>query len=164
MLTLADRSRRQWEEEAVRAATWVRRAAVLGGQDALALAQTRQRAAVTVRWESVMGVVHPVDARVTWVGEDPERLWSNAAVAQAVAAAASAVEGAARTAVVEEAVRRMDAEVSLTRRRLRALDQRWIPQLEDALADLELRLEQAELEDSVRLRHGHPPDSNPGAL
>jgi V/A-type H+-transporting ATPase subunit D len=64
------------------------------------------------------------------------------------------VEAGARLAAMEEAVRRLETEVNLTRRRLRALDQRWLPQLEDALRDLELALEQAELDDGIRLRHG----------
>jgi vacuolar-type H+-ATPase subunit D/Vma8 len=43
-------------------------------------------------------------------------------------------------------------EVALTRRRLRAIERRWIPRLEAALADLEAALEQQEREDRVRLR------------
>ena len=40
----------------------------------------------------------------------------------------------------------------MTRRRLHALDKRWLPWLTAALTDLELALEQAEHEDGIRLR------------
>ena len=44
------------------------------------------------------------------------------------------------------------ASLAGTRRRLHALDKRWLPWLSAALADLELGLEQAEHEDGIRLR------------
>lgn len=154
LLHLADRYREEWLAACQEATTWLRRAALLGGQDALRLAQTPQSAAVTVDWASTMGVVYPVDVRVSREGAESERLMGNAALAPASAAAWAMVEAAARVAATEEAVRRLDAEVGLTRRRLRALDQRWLPQLEGALRDLELVLEQAELDDGIRLRHG----------
>ena len=40
----------------------------------------------------------------------------------------------------------------MTRRRLRALDKRWLPRLRDELVRLELTLEQTEQEDTLRLR------------
>lgn len=156
LLNLADHYRQEWLAACEEANTWLRRAALLGGEDALRLAQTRQRAAVTVNWASAMGVVYPVDVRVSRGAAESELLLGNAALAPATAAAWTMVEAAARVAATEEAVRRLDAEVSLTRRRLRALDQRWIPRLEDHLRDLELVLEQAELDDGIRLRHGGP--------
>jgi V/A-type H+-transporting ATPase subunit D len=57
-----------------------------------------------------------------------------------------------RSAAAEEAVRRVEAEIAVTRRRIRALDRRWLPQLHAALALLEQSLVQAEQEDAVRLR------------
>jgi V/A-type H+-transporting ATPase subunit D len=154
LVNLADRYRQDWVAACDEADTWLRRAALLGGQDALALAQTRQRASLTVDWASAMGVSYPVDVRVVRTGTESERLWGNAALAPATSAAWRMVEAGARLAAMEEAVRRLETEVNLTRRRLRALDQRWLPQLEDALRDLELALEQAELDDGIRLRHG----------
>jgi V/A-type H+/Na+-transporting ATPase subunit D len=103
---------------------------------------------------SSMGVTYPVEAKVAQAGPVVERLWGNAAVAPATTAAWQMVEAAAALAVTEEALRRLDAEISLTRRRLRVLDQRWLPQLTEALTALELVLEQGELEDGIRLRHG----------
>ena len=52
----------------------------------------------------------------------------------------------------EDAVRRLDAEIVVTRRRLRALDKRWLPWLRQSLAVLELAIEQGEQEDGMRLR------------
>ena len=46
----------------------------------------------------------------------------------------------------------METEVAVTRRRMRALDKRWLPWLEQSLAALELSLEQAEQEEGARLR------------
>ena len=57
-----------------------------------------------------------------------------------------------RSAAAHEAVRRVEAEIAITRRRMRALDRRWIPWLHETLAEREAALEQAEREDGVRLR------------
>ena len=66
-------------------------------------------------------------------------------------------------AAAEEAVRRIDAEIAVTRRRLRALEKHWLPSLLDALAALELSLEQAEQDDGTRLRRAATgqPDRRP---
>ena len=77
---------------------------------------------------------------------------ANAAVAPAVAAFETALAAGVRSAAAEEAVRRVESEVAVTRRRLRALDKRWLPWLEQSLAELELSLEQAEQEEGARLR------------
>ena len=49
-------------------------------------------------------------------------------------------------------MRRLEAEIAVTRRRMRALDRRWLPWLQDELIRLELTLEQSEQEDGLRLR------------
>jgi V/A-type H+-transporting ATPase subunit D len=69
-----------------------------------------------------------------------------------VAAFEAALAAGVRSAAAEEAVRRVESEVAVTRRRLRALDKRWLPWLEQSLAELELSLEQAEQEEGARLR------------
>jgi len=108
---------------------------------------------ITVRWASTMGVTYPADIEVIRGDREPDRLLGNAAVNPARSAVWRMVEAAARLAVAEESLRRMDAEIGLTRRRLRALDQRWLPRLADALRTLELNLEQVEQEEGTRLRH-----------
>ncbi|KRE52527.1 V-type ATP synthase subunit D [Phycicoccus sp. Soil748] len=154
LVAVLDQQRHDWSGACEDAATWLRRAALLGGEDALELARSAQQVRVTVAWASSMGVTYPVEASLTRAGPQLERLWSNAALAPATTAAWRMVEAGAALAVTEEAVRRLDAEVTLTRRRLRVLDQRWLPELTGALRDLELVLEQGELEDGIRLRHG----------
>jgi V/A-type H+-transporting ATPase subunit D len=154
LVAVVDQQRHDWSVACEEAATWLRRAAVLGGEDALDLARSGQPVGVEVAWVSSMGVTFPVEARVARTGPEVERLWGNPALAPAAAAAWRMVEAAAALAVTEEALRRLDAEISLTRRRLRVLDQRWLPQLTGALTELELVLEQTELEDGIRLRHG----------
>jgi V/A-type H+-transporting ATPase subunit D len=63
-----------------------------------------------------------------------------------------ALEAAVRQAVVEAALRVLEAEERATRRRLRALEDRWIPRLERALADVQLTLQEEEHADGIRLR------------
>jgi V/A-type H+-transporting ATPase subunit D len=67
------------------------------------------------------------------------------------------LQAAVRSAAASEALRRIDAEVAVTRRRLRALDKAWLPALQHAMATLELVLEQAEQDDGTRLRRGLSP-------
>jgi len=73
-------------------------------------------------------------------------------VVPAVQAAREALLAGVQAAAADEAVRRIEAEIAVTRRRLRALDDRWLPWLTDRLAALEISLEQAEHEDGIRLR------------
>jgi V/A-type H+-transporting ATPase subunit D len=55
-------------------------------------------------------------------------------------------------AAAAEALRVIEAEALATRHRLRAIEDRWIPRLEHALAEVTLALEEQELADAVRLR------------
>ncbi|WP_344056834.1 V-type ATP synthase subunit D, partial [Sphaerisporangium rubeum] len=57
-----------------------------------------------------------------------------------------------RHAVALGAVRATEAEVAWTRRRTRALRERWIPGLAAALAERELALEEQERADWARMR------------
>jgi V/A-type H+-transporting ATPase subunit D len=109
---------------------------------------------VTVGWTSAMGVTYPVDIDVVRGDPEPGRLFGNAALLPAHEAVCTMVEAGARLACAQESLRRLDAEIGLTRRRLRALDQRWLPRLTEALRDLEAVLEQAEQEEGLRVRHG----------
>ncbi|WP_063728836.1 V-type ATP synthase subunit D [Streptomyces sp. RTd22] len=58
----------------------------------------------------------------------------------------------AEYAVAREAARIVGAEVAHTRQRVRALRRLWIPRLEEALARINLALEESEHEDAVRRR------------
>ncbi|WP_372735292.1 V-type ATP synthase subunit D [Nocardioides sp.] len=60
-------------------------------------------------------------------------------------------------AVVEEAARSIEAEMALTRRRVRALERRWLPTLRTALSAVEQSLELDEQEEGGRLRRALGP-------
>ncbi len=148
----AEVSRREWLEACAEAHKWALRAAVLGGQEVLRHATPLGPAQVQLSWAEEMGLRYPSGATVTAPADAAHRTLDNAAVPPAVSAAARAVQAAAASAAAEEAVRLVDAEVALTRRRLRALEKAWLPALNRALSELELSLEQTEQEDGVRLR------------
>jgi len=59
---------------------------------------------------------------------------------------------AATVAVAERADRELDTELARTARRLRALRDRWIPQHLQALAQLDLALDESQREQAVRVR------------
>jgi V/A-type H+-transporting ATPase subunit D len=98
-----------------------------------------------------MGVRYPADA--TCAPPDPSlsggEVDSNTAVLHARTAYQAALQAAVRHATALAAVRAVQAELATTRHRLRALDQRWIPQLREALGHLELTLEEQEREDDI---------------
>lgn len=129
------------------------RAALLAGQDGLRAAERAARAEVTVRWTSTMGVRHPDAADCAlpaW--PTPEVGVVGPAVARARVAWAEAVVALLAHAVAREATRRIDAEVAVTRLRVRALRRHWLPELRAALARVELELEELERAEGVRRR------------
>ena len=63
-----------------------------------------------------------------------------------------ALSAAVDAAVALGAARALDEEVAATRFRLRAVQDRWVPRLEQAAAALDLALAEAEGADAVRLR------------
>ena len=83
---------------------------------------------------------------------EEEEVFDGPALARARQAYRVAVSAAARHAAASAAVRMVDAEVTATRYRLHAIEDRWIPRLEHALADVEFGLEELEHADGVRLR------------
>jgi len=155
----ADRRREEWAAAHAEAETWLLRASLLGGQDAIRRAASPDLVDLTVRWTSSMGLAYPEEVTLASFGRDLPVLPGNAAVAPAATAFRAAMLAGARAAAADEAVRRLEAEIAVTRRRLRALDKRWLPWLRDALATLELSLEQAEQEDNTRLRRTLQPPS-----
>ena len=153
----ADGRRAEWGTTCAQAETWLLRAALLGGQDALRCAAAAAPARVEISWITRMGLRYPDDAAVVGPAQQPATgAVVNAATGPAREAARAALEAGVRTAAAEEAVRRLEAEVEATRRRLRALDERWLPSLRAALVGLELSLAQAEQEDALRLRRAAP--------
>ena len=115
---------------------------MLGGERAIRLAADGSAADVTIRYAVTMGVRHPdgatcrIPASATWDGP---------ALAAAREAHGRALEAAVRHAAAAAALRAVEAETLATRYRLRAVRDRWIPRLEQALAEVTLALEEQEL-------------------
>ena len=148
----ADRFDREWTDACAVARTWLLRVVLLGGEDAVAGATAVEPARVEVTWASTMGLGYPSGAELL-TGELTRSVPpANAAVVPAAHAHQEALRAGVRSAAAHEAVRRVEAEIAITRRRMRALDRRWIPWLHQTLAEREAALEQAEREDGVRLR------------
>ena len=143
---------REWASAWTEATTWQLRAGIVGGQDALARAAARAPADVEVTWATAVGLRYPADARLAHPAGPAISPPGNAAIPAAQQAFDTALLAAARLAAADEAVRRLEAEVALTRRRVRALEKQWLPALQAALTTIERSLEQAEQEDGARLR------------
>jgi V/A-type H+-transporting ATPase subunit D len=150
------RAAAEWADACHEAERWLLRAALLAGRRGVAAAVPARGAQVEVSWTVSMGVRHPSGA-VVRPGEAEETAapWSSAAVPEAARAHRTALSAAARHGAAAFAVRRIDAEVLATRRRLRALEERWLPRLRDALHRLEVGLEEEELAEGGRLRWAH---------
>ena len=130
---------------------WLLRAALLGGERELRLATPARPAAVEVDWAAVMGVRYPVRARLD-LPERAARPPGTAALVTADAAVRVALAAAAAHAVADAARHEVDREVLVTRHRLRAIADRWLPRLTTALDELSQRLEEDERAETVRLR------------
>lgn len=151
----AQRRRTEWSDACANARTWLLRAALLGGQDALRGAAAADPVEVEITWTTSMGLSYPDSATIASPSPEPPQA-SNSAIPPATSAVRDALAAGARTAAAEEALRRLDTEIALTRRRVRALDKRWLPWLRTSLAELDLTLQQAEQEDAARLRRAAP--------
>jgi V/A-type H+/Na+-transporting ATPase subunit D len=139
----------EWDRCCADAERWLLRASILGGERAVRLAADGQFATVAIPYTVTMGVRHPdspacdIPASVTWEGPVLTRTRQ---------AHAAALEAAVRHAAAAEALRVIEAETLATRYRLRAIEDRWVPRLEQALAEVTLALEEQELADAARLR------------
>jgi V/A-type H+/Na+-transporting ATPase subunit D len=138
----------RWDQCQSEARAWLLRAALLGGERAVRLADTGEAAWLSVSYESTMGIRYP--AEVTCTG--PASGWDGPVVAETRRAHCAALAAAAEHAAAAAAVRTIGAEVQTTRYRLRAIRDRWIPRLERALAEVTFALEELERSDAARLR------------
>jgi vacuolar-type H+-ATPase subunit D/Vma8 len=150
-----DDARRAWEEAVREAETWHRRALLLSGRRSLDLAcfYVGGRAEVRLVWRRSMGVSYPSDADAR-LPSTPDVIAPGGSSALPFAASAygRAVEAGAQYAAARVALERIDAELAAAIRRLRALERRWIPAHEQALAALALALDETEREDALRTR------------
>jgi V/A-type H+-transporting ATPase subunit D len=149
---LAERSGADWVESCRAAEAWALRASLVGGQAALRSATGHDPAIVELAWATTMGVSHPSGARWTASVPDADAVTWGPATARAVAAHRVALDAAVQHAVALAALRAVETELSATRRRVRAVTDRWIPRLEAALSRVALSLEETERAEGVGLR------------
>ena len=128
------------------------RAALIGGERSIRLAAEPGEASVDIVWAHSMGVRFPSEARCTPPAPDPDAVPPGAAVALAREFHRRALEAAVEQAVVEAAIRAVEANLTATRRRLRAIEHRWIPRLQESLSRLQSQLDEEEHADGVRRR------------
>ena len=152
---IVDEARDSWERSVSEAERWLRRALLISGQRSFELARFHVpgSAEVEVSRRRVLGVSIPADVEVR-LPPTPDLVapGGSSALPAAAAAYGRAVEAGARFAAARTSLDRIDAELAATTRRLRALERRWIPAHEDALAALALELDEAEREDAMRGR------------
>jgi V/A-type H+/Na+-transporting ATPase subunit D len=152
---LREQTHESWVMSCSEAETWGLRAALLGGSADVALsgAGVGGRASVEVTWRNTMGVRHPDDPHcVLPVLEPADSAAANAAVAPAAAAYRRALQAGVEYAVADTSFRVLDEELHATERRLRAIERRRVPMLEESLRRLELRLDELEREERIVTR------------
>jgi len=148
---LAGRTGHEWETLAAEADIWNARALVAGGRDELHRAASAVDAAeARLIWTNEAGVTYPSTA-VTDLPRPPRPAGSPALV-QAADACRRALDAAVRHAAATTALTRVEAELVATVRRLRAIRDRWLPHLEAQLEELDVRLDEGEREETIRLR------------
>ena len=150
----AERTAARWRECWREADRWAARAAVMG--TAVREARLYRPAGlteVTITWTASMGVRYPVETRCRFSGHSgTDRGPGTAALVETERAFRAATEAAAAHAAAQAAVDTIDREAALTRRRLRAINDRWLPRLESALATINRELDELEREGIFRLR------------
>ncbi len=139
-----------WRTAAAEADRLLLIATLLGGQRVIRLAEPTRYADVEVEFAVTMAVRHPVNGRCT---PPPGPVaWVSATVEQARVAHEAALASAVRHAVAATAERAIEAEIRVTRYRLRAITERLVPDLEEARAQVVLAIDELERSDSTRLR------------
>lgn len=146
---LARLTAQAWASACRQAEVWSTRAVLVG--DRRDLRRQCAPAVAELTWRNGMGLSYPSEAACRLPSSAP-LLSPNPALAPAVTASRAAVEAAVRHAAASYAHARVAAELAATRRRRRAIEERWIPDLEGALSRLELRLDELEREEHVRIR------------
>jgi V/A-type H+/Na+-transporting ATPase subunit D len=145
----AEETAAQWAQRAAEAKGWLLRAALLAGERAIRLADDGQAADVHIGYAATMGIRYPATAACTI---QPAVTWDSPVMAGARQAHRAALGAAAQHAAATTAVRMVEDEVRATRYRLRAIQNRWIPGLEQALAEVTFTIEELERADAARLR------------
>ncbi len=151
----ADEARRAWNDALAQAELWSARAKILDGAGRLEVLSrhVREQASIELSWSNLMGA-HLPSAGPLVIPDPPalSALGASSAAVLATRACCQATRAAARHAVAERANLELSAELARATRRLRALQTRWIPQHELALAQLDLVLDESQREQAARVR------------
>jgi V/A-type H+-transporting ATPase subunit D len=145
----AELTRQEWERCCAEAEEWLLRATLLGGERVIRLAAEEGAAEVRISYVVTAGVQYPDGGSCTVRQPVP---WAGTATAEARRAHQAALEAAVAHAAAAAALRLIEAEVTVTRYRLRAIQDRWIPRLEQARAEITFALDELERADQARLR------------
>jgi V/A-type H+/Na+-transporting ATPase subunit D len=144
----AELTRQEWERCCADAERWLLRAALLGGQRSIRLATGDEAAEVHISYMVTAGVRHPAHVTCTI----PESsAWAGPAIAQARRTHQTALAAAVAHAAATAALRLIEAEAVVTRHRLHAIKDRWIPSLEQARTEITFALDELERADQARL-------------
>jgi V/A-type H+-transporting ATPase subunit D len=161
-----ERTRDEWHHAAARVEAWTTRAGIVDGAIRLELLarHVREHASLELTWSNLMGAQLP-DAEAIDVPDPPpiSALGGSSAAVQLADACCQATRTAARYAIAQRAEAELAAELARAARRLRALRDRWIPQHEQALAALDVTLDEAQREQAIRVRwltQSHAPSAN----
>ena len=146
----AQESRRRWEEAARAALPWLGRTLALDGLGRVHTAVPVTFAQARIEWGGSMGISFPEGATVSLPAEPPSA--GSSALAFAAARHREALAAAVVHAADARALLLITRELADTRTRQRAVENRWIPRLEDELARILRSLAEQELEESLRLR------------
>lgn len=138
-----------WTAACRQAESWTARAVLVG--ERADLHRPGEPATAEIVWRNSMGLTYPSEAACRHPAPPAVRS-ANPALPFAVAANRQAVEAAVRHAAAQYAHAQVADELVATRRRRRAITERWIPDLEAALVRLVSRLEELEREEHVRIR------------
>jgi V/A-type H+-transporting ATPase subunit D len=148
---LARETEAEWNRMAGEAELWLNRAAVMAGEEKVAMLVARHpQAQVTVHWRSSMGVAFASEANVDLGTSPGDASGGSAAADLAVAASRRAVDAGVKDAVARSALKRISSELALTARRQRALERRWLPALTAARGRLDGALDELEREEATR--------------
>jgi V/A-type H+-transporting ATPase subunit D len=143
----------RWRAQVRDADEWLLRTVLAGGRRAVRLAAPAEPGDATVGWTTSMGVRYPDTASYLPPPSTEAEVDTGAAVVRAREAYRLALDTAVRHAAALGAAEAVAREVATSRRRLRALHERRLPDLRAELHALELDLEERErAEDGDRRR------------
>ena len=144
-----------WSAAAANVERWTVRSAIVDGSGRLGMLarHVHGHAELELSWSNLMGARLPAARRVELPEPPPlSALGASAATVLLERACRDATMAAVRCAVAERAEAEVSAELARAIRRLRALENRWIPQHEQALAQLDLALDESQREQAARVR------------